>query len=118
MANAEISWRRNGRPPIRVEEKFPMNKDNKGHQDPGGGHNDDITLEVATPNGVFRGTFDKTTKVEDVIKKIVEDRKLSAGDTFELFYGEVQLIPVQRPLVSFGLSGTVKLTLVAAGSGV
>jgi hypothetical protein len=95
-----------------------MSNDNKGNPGPGSGHNDDITLEVATPNGVFRGTFDKNTKIEDVIKTVVDDRKLSAGDTFELFYGDTQLTPVQRPLVSFGLSATVKLTLVAAGSGV
>jgi len=95
-----------------------MSNDNKGPQGHGGGHNDDITLEVATPNGVFRGTFDKNTKIEDVIKTVVADRKLSVGDTFELFSGETQLTPVQRPLVSFGFSGTVKLTLVAAGSGV
>jgi len=94
-----------------------MSNDNKG-QGAGGGHNDDITLEIATPNGVFRGTFDKSTKIEDLIAAVVADRKLSPGDTFELFYGETQLTPVQRPLVSFGLSGTVKLTLVAAGSGV
>ena len=88
----------------------------------GGGHahkdKDEITLVVATPNGVFRGTFEKTTKVEEVIAAIVKDRKLAAGDAFELFYGEIPLVPVQRPLVSFGLSGTVKLTLVATGSGV
>ena len=29
---------------------------------------DEITLEIATPNGVFRGTFDKNSKIEDVIK--------------------------------------------------
>ncbi|MCK1325407.1 hypothetical protein IVA94_31990 [Bradyrhizobium sp. 156] len=95
-----------------------MSNDNKGNQGPPGGHNEDVTLEIATPNGVFRGTFDKNSKIEDVIKTVVEDRKLSAGDAFELFSGEAQLTPIQRPLVSFGLSGTVKLTLVAAGSGV
>jgi hypothetical protein len=101
-------------------------KDNPGdNKGPGGsGDNqgpkdkDRITLEVATPNGVFRGTFDKTTKVEEVIAAIIKDRHLAAGDSFELFYGETQLQPVQRTLVSFGLSGTVKLTLVATGSGV
>lgn len=94
-----------------------MAKDDKhGGQGPKG--KDEITLEVATPNGVFRGTFEKTTKVEEVIAAIVKDRQLAAGDAFELFYGETVLQPVQRPLVSFGLTGTVKLTLVATGSGV
>ncbi len=79
---------------------------------------DDITLEVATPNGVFRGTFEKTAKVEDVIAAIIKDRHLAAGDAFELFHGETALQPAERTLTSFGLRGTVKLTLVATGSGV
>jgi hypothetical protein len=90
--------------------------------DNGSGHGpkngDDITLEVATPNGVYRGSFPKTTKVEDVIAAIVKDRQLADGDAFELFHGETSLTPPQRPLVSFGLAGTVKLALVATGSGV
>ena len=89
-----------------------------GNPGQGGGHNDQITVEVATPNGVFRGSFDKNTKVEDVIAAIIADRQLAAGDAFELHFGDTILQPVQRPLVSFGLTGTVKLTLVATGSGV
>lgn len=85
---------------------------------PKGNDKGDVTVEVATPNGVFRGTFDKNTKVADVIAAIVADRQLADGDAFELFYGETQLEPTQRPLVSFGLKGSVKLTLVATGSGV
>jgi hypothetical protein len=34
---------------------------------------DQITLEVATPNGVFRGAFEKTAKVEEVIAAIIAD---------------------------------------------
>lgn len=81
-------------------------------------HGGEITLEVATPNGVFRGTFQKTAKVEHVIKVVVKDRQLAEGDAFELFHGETQLAPVERTLVSFGLHGKVKLSLVATGSGV
>ncbi len=92
-----------------------MSKDEKNG---GRGPNDDVALEVATPNGVFRGTFPKTAKVEDVIKAVVRDRQLAEGDAFELFYGETQLEPVQRTLISFGLHGKVKLSLVATGSGV
>lgn len=93
-----------------AKDKGPGDKDPK--------EKNDINLEVATPNGVFRGTFDKNTKVEDVIAAIIRDRQLAEGDAFELHYGETILQPVQRPLVSFGLSGTVKLSLVATGSGV
>ncbi len=99
-----------------------MAKDNdkppKGGNDNGPPGQQPIQLEVATPNGVFRGSFAKTTKVEDVIAAIVADRELDAGDAFDLFHGETQLQPVQRPLVSFGLEGLVRLTLVATGSGV
>jgi hypothetical protein len=94
-----------------------------GGQDHGGhghGHHghDDIKMEVATPNGVFRGTFPERTTVQDVIKAIVKDRQLAEGDAFELFFGETPLQPVQRPLASFRLPHKVKLTLVATGSGV
>jgi len=88
----------------------PNDEDNK--------RDNDIRVEVATPNGVYRGTFPKTTKVEDLIRVVVEDRKLEEGDAFQLFYGETLLEPVERPLVSFGLPSKVRLTLVATGSGV
>jgi hypothetical protein len=90
----------------------------KGPGDKGPKDKNDVSLEVATSNGVFRGTFDKNTKIEDVIAAIIKDRELAQGDAFELRYGDIVLQPVQRPLVSFGLAGTVKLTLVATGSGV
>ena len=77
-----------------------------------------LNLEVATPNGVYRGTSPMTAKVEDVIQAVVRDRDLAEGDAFELFFGETQLQPVQRTLVSFGLEGEVTLSLVATGSGV
>ena len=79
---------------------------------------DQITLEVATPNGVFTGSFPKTAKVEEVIAAVVAEKQLAEGDLFELFYNGEPLKPVQRPLVSFGLSGNVQLELVATGSGV
>jgi len=97
-----------------------MSLDNKG-PDPnsGKGHDDAVVLEIATPNGVFRGSFDKNDKVEKVIEEVVEDRDLAEEDAFELYYGDVHLEPVGRPLVSFGFKkGKYKLTLVATGSGV
>lgn len=96
---------------------------NKGgeQQGPGGdhgGHNNDVTLDIATPNGLFKGTFGKNTKVIDVIETVIRDMHLDNKDGFELVKGETVLQPVERPLVSFGLQGTVKLELVATGSGV
>jgi hypothetical protein len=98
-----------------------MSQDNKGPSDNSGkGHeDDDVVLEIATPNGVFRGSFDKNDKVEKVIEEVVRDRELAEGDAFELYFGDVHLEPVNRPLVSFGIKkGKYKLTLVATGSGV
>jgi hypothetical protein len=97
-----------------------MSQDNKVPSDNSEkGHDDNIVLEIATPNGVFRGSFDKNDKVEQVIEEVVKDRELAQGDAFELYFGDVHLEPVNRPLVSFGLKESkYKLTLVATGSGV
>jgi hypothetical protein len=79
---------------------------------------DDVTLEIGTPKGLFTGTFPKTTKIEDVIAAVVAAKGLDGGEALELVYNGQVLQPVQRPLVSFGLAGTVQLELVATGSGV
>src|SRR5262249_51878407 len=79
---------------------------------------DNVVLEIATPNGVFTQTFPKTAKVEEVIAAAVAAQHLAAGDAFDLVHNGVVLQPKQRTLVSFGLAGTVELELVAIGSGV
>lgn len=79
---------------------------------------EEVTLEVGTPKGLFTGTFPKTAKVEDVIAAAVDSLGLDRGDTLELVYNGQPLTPVNRPLVSFGLAGTVQLELVATGDGV
>jgi hypothetical protein len=91
----------------------------KGGPGPGGGHghDDEITLIVATPKGPWKGVFRKTAKVAEVIKQIVKDMEL-ADEPFQLVHNGKPLEPAERTLVSFGLEGTVKLSLVATGSGV
>ena len=79
---------------------------------------EEITLEVGTPKGVFTGSFPKTAKIEDVIAAAVDSLGLDRGDTLELVYNGQPLTPVNRPLASFGLAGTVQLELVATGDGV
>lgn len=79
---------------------------------------EEITLEIGTPKGLFSGTFPKTAKVEDVIEAAVEAKGIDSGEALELVYNGEVLQPVQRTLVSFGLAGTVSLELVATGSGV
>ena len=80
--------------------------------------NQDITLNVATPNGLFTGIFQKTAKIIEVIRAIITDKNLNAGDDFDLVHNGATLKPEERPLVSFGLQGVVMLDLVAVGSGV
>lgn len=79
---------------------------------------EEVTLEIGTPKGLFTGTFPKTAKVEDVIAAAVEAKGIDSGESLELVYNGEVLQPIQRPLVSFGLTGTVTLELVATGSGV
>lgn len=80
-------------------------------------HDREIVLHVATPNGPWKGTFPKTATVAEVIKHIVKDMGL-ASEGFELVRDGKALKPETNTLGSFGLSGTVKLALVATGSGV
>ncbi|MCZ6772976.1 MAG: hypothetical protein O7G83_13505 [Proteobacteria bacterium] len=79
---------------------------------------EEVTLEIGTPKGLFTGTFPKTAKIADVIAAVVDSLGLERGDTLELVHDGQTLQPVQRTLVSFGLSGTVQLELVATGDGV
>ncbi|MEX0899431.1 MAG: hypothetical protein WD081_01930 [Gammaproteobacteria bacterium] len=80
--------------------------------------NQSVHLQIATPKGVFNGSFPKTAKISEVIDAVVADRGLKTGDVFELCHDGQKLTPTTRPLVSFGLEGTVKLELIATGSGV
>jgi hypothetical protein len=79
---------------------------------------DEVTLEIATSKGRFKGIFEKTNTVVTVIKVVVEDKHLDNKDTFELVHRFEALLPDTNTLESFGLHGTEKLTLVAQGTGV
>lgn len=78
----------------------------------------ELTLEIATPKGIFTGDFEATAKVKDVIARAIAEMALDGGDAFELYHNGVPLQPVDRPLVSFQLPNPAKLELVATGSGV
>ena len=77
-----------------------------------------ITLKVATPKGVFEGTFAVSQKVSEVIAVIVKEQGLVAGDAFELAFDGTPLKPDSQPIGSFGLEDGAVLDLVASGSGV
>lgn len=79
---------------------------------------EEVTVEVATPKGMFSGSFHKTAKIKDVIAAAVTSLGLDTTESLELVHNGQVLQPVERTLVSFGLSGKVQLDLVATGSGV
>lgn len=85
---------------------------------PGHSQDTEITMNVTTPAGLFSGIFQKTAKIIEVIQAIILDKGLKPSDTFNLVYNGQTLQPTERPLVSFGLTGTVAMDLVAHGSGV
>ena len=78
---------------------------------------DDITLEIGTPKGPFKGVFPKTATVSAVVDAVAAAVDLNRTDSLELVHkGEV--LPVKDTLAELGFNGTVQLELVATGSGV
>lgn len=92
--------------------------ENGGNNMSGNQKNNEVSVCIATSNGLFTGVFEKTAKIIEVINIIISEKGLDASDEFNLVHNGQILEPVQRTLVSFGLEGTVKLDLVAVGSGV
>lgn len=77
---------------------------------------DKITVEVATPKGVFKGIFPYDATVSDIIKESVGGSNMR-DDLLELVYkGEV--LPLDKTLEELGIKGTVQFELVATGAGV
>jgi hypothetical protein len=90
-----------------------------GKADDKGGDKQTIKLTIGTPKGSFTAEFAKTAKVTDVIAAAIKAKELDGGtDSFEVFLGDKQLTPVDRPLVSFGVKDGDTLLLAATGSGV
>ena len=79
---------------------------------------DEVTLEIATPKGLFKGIFPKTATISEVIEQVVSDQGLNRGDLLELVYKGEVLQPTKNTLTDFGLAGVVQLDLVATGEGV
>jgi len=78
-----------------------------------------LTLKIATPRGTFTAKFDKTATVLEVIEAAIDKKKLAGSPSdFEVFHGDKQLEPVNRPLISFGLKDGDELLVTAAGEGV
>ena len=79
---------------------------------------EEITLEIATPKGLFKKMFPKTATILEVIEEAVKNLGLVRGDLFELVRKGVILQPTKNTLADFGLTGVVELELVATGTGV
>ena len=79
---------------------------------------DNVTLEIAAPKGLFKGTFPKTTTISEVIEQVAKEQGLDRADVLELVHKGTPLEPTKETLAHFGLVGVVQLELVATGSGV
>lgn len=79
---------------------------------------DEVILEIATPKGMFKGIFPKTTTISEVINKAANTLKLDKSDSLELVYKDKVLVPIKDRLIDFHLTGTIQLELVATGTGV
>ena len=76
-----------------------------------------ITLKVATPAGVYEGTFEVTSKVHEVVDIVVKEKGLQKGGAFELAF-DGDPLPNDRPIGSFDFEDGTVLDLIASGSAV
>ena len=76
-----------------------------------------ITLKVATPAGIYEGTFDVTAKIHDVIAVVVKEKHLAEGDAFELVL-EGEPLDADKALSSLDIKDGTVLQLIASGSAV
>ena len=76
-----------------------------------------ITLKVATPAGVYEGTFALTDQVSEVIAIVVKDKNLAEGDAFELAFND-RTLPPDSKLSTLNLTDGAVLDLIATGSAV
>ena len=76
-----------------------------------------ITLKVATPSGVYEGTFEQADQVSEVIAIVVKAQNLVEGDAFELARDGQPLAPGSK-LSDLNLVDGEVLDLIATGSAV
>ena len=76
-----------------------------------------ITLKIATPAGLFEGTFDADAKVHDVIAIVIKEKHLAKEDKYELSRDGESLDP-DKALSSLDIKDGDVLDLIASGSAV
>lgn len=72
----------------------------------GGGRSDnDLQITIHTTQGDWTNTFDKNTKVEDVIKAVVDHFHFASPGNYQLSLDTepITVLSPQRPLVSYGI---------------
>ena len=77
-----------------------------------------LTLKIATPAGVYEGTFEEISTIGEVIEIVVKEMNLVEGDEFDLALDGDKLVPHDRKLGSFNLKDGEVLVLIATGSAV
>ena len=76
-----------------------------------------VTLKIATPAGVYEGTFEEHLSVEEVIGIVVKAKGLAEGDEFELARNG-DTLNSDTKLASLHLEDGTVLDLIASGSAV
>lgn len=79
-----------------------------------------IDIRVQSTRGTKDFSFDKETKISEVIAAVVAAFDFATGDRFELVLASNTSDPLklERPLVSYHLANGAVLILTAIGSGV
>lgn len=67
--------------------------------------NNELSITIQTPQGDLTSTFEKTTKIQDVINAVVKHFNFSANGKYDLRKNDDPDNPLDpnRPLVSFGI---------------
>jgi len=88
---------------------------------PGAGKSDnDLEITIHTTQGDWTHTFDKNTKIEDVIKAVVAHFGFASPGNYQLSLDTqpITILAMQRPLVSYGIKDGDALDFTDLGDAV
>lgn len=89
-----------------------MEKLNKPEQP--GRNDEELEFTISTTQGDWITSFDKNTKVQEVITAVVNHFGFAAGGNYQLVLNRKPVLPLapERPLVSYGIKdgNTVEFT--------
>jgi hypothetical protein len=83
------------------------------------GNQDSIVLTIETPKGVWENaTFDKTTKISEVIQQVVVKYKFATDGSYQLkVKGQTEVLKPERTLVSYHFEDHTTLVFTDLGAG-